>query len=363
MDTQARPQENPVDDEISLLDLFLVLVKHKWLVFGLPVLAAAIAAVVVFLLPNKFTATLKIAPSKSSALYLWMLKSDSLSFDIAQKLDLQKIYGTSGRGQLLRGIDSHVKVTSNPKDGYVDVMVTDKDPALAARVANAFGEGMVDNLLKLRLTDMTRAIYELKSRRELIQKDIEAAQRELGKPELAKVVAAISTADRYGISSMAGIQAEQSMQSMQSIQSIQSVPLGAELTQSEMVRLQEQVATLQRMLVDASKRQVPAVEHGLLMAAVDQYQKHAYAVALIDRLDRRIAFLAKQEREEIKLLPAEVPDEKSGPKRTLIILLAGLAGFFVAVLTAFVREWWGNLNSDANSSVVLGKIRSHWGAK
>ena len=54
------------DDEISLLDLLIVLAKHKKLVLGLPFVAAILAAGISLQLPNIYTATAKIMPPQQS---------------------------------------------------------------------------------------------------------------------------------------------------------------------------------------------------------------------------------------------------------------------------------------------------------
>ena len=58
-----RPYE---DDEISLLDIAIVLAKHKKLIIGLPFLAALIAAGITLLMPNWYTATAKLLPPQQS---------------------------------------------------------------------------------------------------------------------------------------------------------------------------------------------------------------------------------------------------------------------------------------------------------
>ncbi|HKB90131.1 MAG TPA: Wzz/FepE/Etk N-terminal domain-containing protein, partial [Opitutaceae bacterium] len=54
----APAEENAsADDEVSLLDMLIVLAKHKRLVFGLPLAAGILPAIISLLLPNVYTAT------------------------------------------------------------------------------------------------------------------------------------------------------------------------------------------------------------------------------------------------------------------------------------------------------------------
>src|SRR5262249_30651276 len=55
------------DDEINLLDLLIVLAKHKRLVLGLPLIAGVVAAGISLLLPNIYTGFTRILPPQQSA--------------------------------------------------------------------------------------------------------------------------------------------------------------------------------------------------------------------------------------------------------------------------------------------------------
>src|SRR6266513_146049 len=64
----APAEENAsAEDEISLLDLLIVLAKHKRIVLGLPLFVAIAAAIVSLLLPNIYTGTSRILPPQQSA--------------------------------------------------------------------------------------------------------------------------------------------------------------------------------------------------------------------------------------------------------------------------------------------------------
>ena len=54
------------DDEINLLDLLIVLAKHKKLIFGLPIVVAVMAAIYSLQMPIIFTASTKVLPPQQS---------------------------------------------------------------------------------------------------------------------------------------------------------------------------------------------------------------------------------------------------------------------------------------------------------
>src|SRR5262245_7585776 len=121
----ASETSTPEDDEISLLDLLMVLAKHKRVVLGLPLAATSVAVIVSLLLPNVYTGTTKILPPQQSAsaasallnqlggafgglgglaggalgvrnpndLYVGMLKSRTVADNLISRFELEKVYG------------------------------------------------------------------------------------------------------------------------------------------------------------------------------------------------------------------------------------------------------------------------------
>src|SRR6266849_6829530 len=94
------------EDEISLLDLLIVLAKHKRLVLGLPLVAAVVAAIISFLLPIVYTGTTKILPPQQSA--------------SAASALLNQLGGALGG--LLGGAGGSALGARNPNDLYVGML-------------------------------------------------------------------------------------------------------------------------------------------------------------------------------------------------------------------------------------------------
>ena len=105
--------EQMEDDEISLTDLLIVLVKAKRLIVGLPLLVGVLAVVVVMLIPAKYTASAHILPpvigqsstlallggmgggilgvgKNPSDIYVTMIKSNAVEDELIKNFDLQR---------------------------------------------------------------------------------------------------------------------------------------------------------------------------------------------------------------------------------------------------------------------------------
>jgi capsular polysaccharide biosynthesis protein len=308
-----------------------VMSRHKRLLVIVPLLAMVIAAVVLQFVPNQYTAVLKIAPSGPAQLYLWALREDSLTNSIIKKFNLVHYFGDASLEKTRRKLESKVQFVSNLQDNFVDVRVIDKDPEMAKNLANAYGDGMIGLLLGLHLTDASKAIYALQSRREQAVKSLSAARAKLERSDVKQAQRFIPSSTRVGVIGMAGIQAETTL-STGLLQPAQNDLARQSLDPAEIVRLQERLASIQRTLADDIQIKKSGVPLGSLVAAVDALQDEAYWEAMVDRIDRRISVLQATERDEVRLIHATTPDSPSGPKRLMLAVLAGLATLLVAVV-------------------------------
>src|SRR5688572_29241618 len=110
----------PADEDANVLDLLIVLAKHKLLLIGLPGFAAIVSVVIALQLPNIYTGTTKVLPPQQTQstsavlaqlgglaglaggavpgmknpndLYVGMLKSRTVADNLIRRFDLNKLY-------------------------------------------------------------------------------------------------------------------------------------------------------------------------------------------------------------------------------------------------------------------------------
>src|SRR6267143_5177700 len=206
----APAEENAsAGDEVSLVDLLIVLAKHKRLVLGLPLVAAVVAAIVSFLLPNVYTGTTKILPPQQSAsvasallnqlggalggllggaggsalgrnpndLYIGMLKSRTVADNLISRFELGKVYDEDRLSDVRKRLEKETTIGAG-KDGIITIEVDDKSPKRAADLANAY----VDELKKL---TKVLAVTEASQRRLFFERQLLQAKDSLTGAEIA----------------------------------------------------------------------------------------------------------------------------------------------------------------------------------
>ena len=329
------------------LDLARAIARLKLAFFGVPLIVMVLTGGATLLSHDRYTATLKVAPSASAQLYLWALHDHGLTETVTRRLDLSKHYGVQSADQAQKRLSKSVQFVSNLQDSYIDVQATDEDPAMAMQIANAYGTGMVDLLLNLHLTDAANAIFELRARRDLAQKSYDAATARLQQPDVQRVASGISSETRLAIRSTAGVDAELTLANTNLKSSGMDQLLRQSLDPNELMSLQERLSTLALTESTRSKDWHPSVAD--LSSAISALQEQAYWAALIDRIDRRVAVLTSTERNEIKLIPADTPTEPSGPPRLMVTFAAGIAAFMVLLAYVLASEQLRRVHSATKS--------------
>ena len=162
-----QPAVEPADEEISLLDIALVLAENlRLLVLG-PLAVGLAALGISFAIPPTFTAKTQFLPPQQqqsaaasmlaslgslgglagaaagiknpSDQYVAFLKSVSLQDALIARFDLVKRLEVDNRTDARQALDGMVR-TASGKEGLISIEVDDKDPQFAAALANAHVE-------------------------------------------------------------------------------------------------------------------------------------------------------------------------------------------------------------------------------
>jgi uncharacterized protein involved in exopolysaccharide biosynthesis len=399
-----RDVENPKEtspaageDEISLLDLLIVLVKHKRIVLGVPAIAAAAAGVISFLLPNIYTGTTRILPpqqSSSSAaallsqlggalgglaglaggaggirnpndLYVGMLKSRTVADNVISRFDLGKVYDEDRLSDARKRLEKETTITAG-RDGIITIEVEDRDPKRAAGLANTY----VEELMKL---TKVLAVTEASQRRLFFEQQLVQAKDNLTAAEIAA---------RQGLQKGGLAQVDAQGRSMIEVTarlraqiSVKEVQLGAMRTfaaegNPELQRVQEEIQALRRELsrIEGSS---PAAALGsgdvsakIGLGNLGRLRDVKYYEFLYEFLAKQYELAKIDEAKDATVVQvmdkAIEPDRRSKPKRGLIALLSVVAGFFVAISAVFLREALQKAHRNPGDEARLNMLKSHF---
>lgn len=384
------------DDEISLVELATTLGEEKKLIFGLPFVVGIVAIVASLFLTPIFTAKTTLLPPQNSGgggaaaalaslgglaglagistggttadTVIAMLQSRSAKDQIIDQFNLVEYYEAELRTDVYKTLEEVVRVSSDKKSNLITIEVDDKDPELAAQMANAYYAVLKDLMTRV-------AVTEAQQRRQFFEDQFAKAKEELSNAE----VKLKETQERTGLVELKS-QAEATIEAVARLRAEiaqREVQLSAMRTFAtpENSDYRRVVAELNGLRVELKKLDKGGTggELGLVSAGNLPEQGLEYVRALREVKYQEAVFeiMAKQfelaKVDEAKdggnvqqLDMAAVPERKSKPKRALIVVLSVLAAGFLAVLIALLKGAMRKAGSDEELATRLQALKKAW---
>lgn len=374
---QTREVLDPVslsetDNEFTVLDLLIALARRKKMVLRTAAVSFVVAVVLVLLMPNVYTATSKVLPpqqnqSAASALlqqlgplsglapqgfnlkntgngelYVGILKSQSVADHLIDRFNLKQVYKEK------RYVDARDRLASNTlislgKEGFITIEVTEKDPKFAADLAN----GYVDELRKI---NQELAISEASQRRLFYEGQLKAAKEKLANAEVelrktqeSSGLIELDSQAKAVIESIATIRAqiaarEVQLHALRSFATDQNFDVNR--VEQELTGLRIEQEKLERKAnagngdIQVSTSRVPSVG----LEYVRRLRDVKYNETMFEILAKQYETAKLDEAKTgaiIQVLDfASPPERKSGPHRTIMVLLITLFGAVMAALVA-----------------------------
>lgn len=385
------------EDEISLVELATTLGEEKKLIFGLPFVAGILAIVGSLLLTPIFTAKTTLLPPQSNSgggaaaalaslgglaglagisaggttadTVLAMLKSRSAKDQIIDQFKLVEYYEADLREDVYKMLDTNVRVASDKKSNVISIEVDDKDPELAAKMANAYYDILKGLMTRVAVTEaqQRRQFFEeqfLKSKEELSNAEVKLKETQ----ERTGLVELKSQAEAT-IGAVARLRGEIAQREVQ----LSAMRTFATAQNSDYRRVVAELNGLRAELKKLDKGGEGG-EQGLVSAGNLPEQGLAYVRALREVKYQEAVFeiMAKQfelaKVDEAKdggnvqqLDVAVVPERKSKPKKAIIVIASVLAAGFLAIIIAFVRAAMRNAAKNEENRQGFEALKRAWG--
>jgi tyrosine-protein kinase Etk/Wzc len=379
MSPQAVSDHHLDGDEISLLDIAQVIAENLRFLVLTPLLVGLAALGLSYLITPTFSAKTQILPPQQQGAaasllqglgalgglagaatglknpndqFVAMLKSRTVADGLVEQFKLISRYESDTLFDARKALESRSKILSG-KDGLISVEVEDRDPVVAAQIANAY----IDRLAKLM---STLALTEAQQRRMFFEKQINTVKEKLIQ---AETLLRSSGVDPSVIRNnpIATVGAIAQVQAQIAAQEVKIGALRGYLSESS-PDLRQALTELQAFRAQLSKLdrgQQPA--DGAQGEYVSRYRQVKYYETLFELFAKQYELAKVDEAREgatIQVVDAAVPPEKkSKPKKALIALLTTLAAGFVCLVYVFIRQSLRAASRDPETAKKIEAIR------
>jgi len=370
--------ETGTEDEISLLDLALVVADNLRLLIIGPLVVGLAALGYSFAIVPTFTAKTVLLPPQqqqsaaAAALqnlgalaglaggaagikspadqYVALMQSTTVEDRLIERFKLMEVYEAKLKADARKALETNTRISAGKKDGLLTIEFDDRDPKRAADIANAY----VDELRRI---TSALAITEAQQRRAFFEKQLAQTKDKLAAAQRALQAAGINEgALRAEPKAAAEVYARLQAEITAGEVRLQTMRGYLAETAPEFLQAQNQLAALRGQL---AKREAVNTA-GAQGDYVDRFREFKYQESLFELFVRQYEVARIDESREGAVIQvvdtATPPERKSKPKKAMIAVVATLAAGFALLLWVFVRHALRNARQDAQSAQKLGLL-------
>jgi uncharacterized protein involved in exopolysaccharide biosynthesis len=387
-------------NDISLLDLLIVLGRRKKFLAVSTLAVFAVTLVVTLLIPKRYTATTTVLPpqqgsSLSTALLsqvgnmgalgslaggslglknpadlpIALLRSRSVEDAMIQRFDLMKLYKEKLPSDARKSLEKHTSIENDIKEGLIRIEIEDRDPKRACDMANAYVEEYQKLSQHLAIGEagqrrlfFERQLVEAKNNLATAEEALKASQQKSGMIQLDSQAKAL-------IQGVAELRAEIAYKEVE----IRSLSLAETPSNPELRMAREQLAALQSQLRQIGGTQSGQdsdliVPRGKIPEAGMEYirklREVKYHELIFELLAKQFEVAKLDEAREGAMIqvvdPAVPPDRKSFPKLSLIVPAVTFVWLLLAIFGILFLEGLRRAHQRPEEYRRLQALRAIW---
>ena len=391
------------ENEISLLEYLIILLERKRFIAGFVASGAALSVLVALLLPVEYEGKAVLLPPQQNSsvgssltgqvgealgslaslasglslknpvdMYVSLLKSRTVEDGMIQRFGLMQEYHRKKMTDARKALEHHVTVTAGTKDGLIRITFEDRDPKRAAELANGYVEEFRRLSESLAITEAARRRLFFQRELEQSKADLTLAEDAMSKTQEKTGVVEIGSQARTLIEQAAVLRAQVTAKEVQ----IEGMRSFATEGNPELVLAKQELAALQAQLqrvaeseesqgsgLNLSKGRV--TQEG--MEYLRRYRDLKYAETVYELLAKELEIAKLDEAREGAIIQvvdsAVVPDKKSFPPRTLIVIGMTILSVFMAVFWVILRRRVDVASELPENRHRIRVIRQLWRSK
>jgi uncharacterized protein involved in exopolysaccharide biosynthesis len=385
----------------------------------------AASIVIVLLIPVRFTSTTRLMPPEQSSssgiaamlasvtsggtsalgalggdllglktsgdLFLGVLRSRSIQDALVAKFDLRKVYGINSWEDARKQLEKRTDVTADRKSGIITIVVQDHDRQLATSLAAEYVAQLDRVVTSMNNSSAHKERVFLERRLVQVDQDLEDSEQDFSKFASKNTAIDIKEQGKSMIEAAALVEgqliaAQTELQSLRQLYTENNVRVRATEARVEELRRQlQKLGGSARPTPDSTPDTETSAESGtsqdhpptirelpaLGVPYADLLRRVKVQEALFETLTKEYELAKIDEAKEslsVKVLdPANLPERKSYPPRTILVFLFTVLTFGGAIAWVFVKTRWHRIDPHDPGKMlaqeIFGTITSRWPRK
>jgi len=309
----------------------------------------------------------------SGALFIGVLRSDTVQDRLVDRLQLQQVYGRQLEEDARRELAENTAISEDRKSGIITLSVTDHDPRRAAALAQGYVEELNRAIAELSTSSARKEREFLEERLKTVRMDLESAEKEFSQFASKNTAIDIKEQSRAMVDAAANIEgqliAEKSeLEGLKQIYTDNNLRI--RFARARVAELEKQLEKIggkgENLSSGESANQgdsfYPSIRRLPLLGVAysDLYRSTKIEEALFEALTQQFELAKVQEAKEtpsVRILdPAKVPKRKSFPPRLLIMFLFTFLTFTGATMLVLSRAHWTELGPEDPAKALAQEV-------
>ena len=312
----------------------------------------------------------------SSALYIDLLESRTISDRLIDRFDLQHVYHKRYRIDTTKFLLRNTKIVEDKKSGVISLTFTDTDPQRARAIAQAYLEELNAVLTKSNTSSARREREFIEKRLVAVQADLLDAEKALSEFSSVHTTLDIKDQTHAMVDAAAKLQAElivgqSELQSLEQIYGNENVRVRA--ARARIASLQHDLAKLGGSSAvqpddtnsspdEDSKSLYPSIRQlpRLAVPYANLYRRVRIQETVFELLSQQYEMSRIEEAKDtpvVNLIDSpQVPEKKSFPPRAIVLLLLTLFSFGVASVFILIRNHWKQVDASDQRKLLAQEI-------
>ncbi|GFO59348.1 hypothetical protein GMST_16730 [Geomonas silvestris] len=382
--TAAQIQANEEKMLLQVLNYLRVVARRKRLIAAICLTSAILSALYSLTLPSVYSATVKVLPPQKEAggitsmlsqmgglamlagagrggidseLYLGILRSRSVGETVIQRLGLTGVYRVGSVKQAWAQLEHSVKAQVG-KDGIIAITAEAPEAKLSAQLANTYADELGRTLVRLNISKAGSEKLFLEKRLEVVKQDLKRAEDDLKNFSQQSKIVRLEAQAGASVSGVVRLKAEIANKEVQLAVLRNSQTDASPDVQALKAAVNRLRAELSRAAGNSSGGEpVPAIgsvpQVGLEYAR--KLRELKVQEAIFEQLSKQYE-LAKlnyaKDSSSLQILDeAVVPDLRSRPRRSVLVLMSTLVAFLGSVLMVLGLEFLERLPNEEREAL------------
>jgi capsule polysaccharide export protein KpsE/RkpR len=316
----------------------------------------------------------------SGVLFIDILRGRTVEDHIVSQFDLRKEYSSKYWVDARKRLATNTEIAEDRKSGVITITVTDRDPHRAAQIAQAYVDELDHVVADVSTSSARRERIFIEDRLKTVKQNLDESSEEFSQFASRNGALDITVQGKAMVEAAARLQGEliagqSELEGLEQIYTADNVRVRS--LRARVGELQQQLDKLSgnganRAAAPAAMNsdppntgnEFPSIRELPLLGVrwADLYRQTKIQETVFELLTQQYELTKIEEAKEIPVVkvldPADVPERRSFPRRTLIVLLSGLFVFLGAAVWVCSEAIWQRTDANDAGKMLVQAVRA-----